>query len=196
MPKEKGYVDDYDRAFQTICLLAVDQLWNRTNQSSTCWTCSKKEEKIEWKSNWFFKPEKYIKDELKFQEKDAKFIYANKEKAYLAVSEYSSHSLTNPGASQQDVKDALTALKMQKNFMVKTKKLQDVHKNKIVVSLKSVWNLIVSTDFNPTNHKNSAIILVKRRRAYGVFLAWAWDSEVSRAKVNKWRFLSVKAMMK
>ena len=53
---------------------------------------------------------------MKFQEKNAKFIYAgNKEKeAYLVAFKDAQTILSNPGASQQYVKDALTALKNAK----------------------------------------------------------------------------------
>ena len=49
---------------------------------------------------------------MKFQEKNAKFIYAgNEEKeAYLVAFKDAQTILSNPGASQQDVKDALTAI--------------------------------------------------------------------------------------
>ena len=68
------------------------------------------------KATDFSSLEKYIKEELKFQEKNAKFIYAgNEEKeAYLAAFKDAQTILSNPGASQQDVKDALTALKNAK----------------------------------------------------------------------------------
>ncbi len=68
---------------------------------------------------------------MKFQEKNAKFIYAgNKEKeAYLQAFIGAQAILANPGASQQDVKDALQLkLKLpRKNFMGKNQRLQDVH---------------------------------------------------------------------
>ena len=53
---------------------------------------------------------------MKFQEKNAKFIYAgNEEKeAYLVAFKDAQTILSNPGASQQDVKDALTVLKNAK----------------------------------------------------------------------------------
>ena len=70
------------------------------------------------------------------------FIYAgNKEKeAYLVAFKDAQTILSNPGASQQDVKDALTALKnAKKNFMVKTKSCKtSIRKTTLFVSLKSV----------------------------------------------------------
>ena len=107
---------DYDRAFQTVALLAVDPTVKQEQINQALAELSRAEGKLNGKATDFSSLKKYIKDELKFQEKDAKFIYAgNKEKeAYLTVFKNAQAILTNPGASQQDVKDALTALKNAK----------------------------------------------------------------------------------
>ena len=107
---------DYDRAFQTVALLAVDQTVKQEQINQALAELSRAEGKLNGKATDFSSLEKYIKEELKFQEKNAKFIYAgNEEKeAYLAAFKDAQTILSNPGASQQDVKDALTALKNAK----------------------------------------------------------------------------------
>ena len=107
---------DYDRAFQTVALLAVDPTVKQEQINQALAELSRAEGKLNGKATDFSSLEKYIKEELKFQEKNAKFIYAgNEEKeAYLAAFKDAQTILSNPGASQQDVKDALTALKNAK----------------------------------------------------------------------------------
>ena len=107
---------DYDRAFQTVALLAVDPTVKQEQINQALAELGRAEGKLNGKATDFSSLEKYIKEELKFQEKNAKFIYAgNEEKeAYLAAFKDAQTILSNPGASQQDVKDALTALKNAK----------------------------------------------------------------------------------
>ena len=107
---------DYDRAFQTVALLAVDPTVKQEQINQALAELSRAEGKLNGKATDFSSLEKYIKEELKFQEKNAKFIYAgNEEKeAYLVAFKDAQTILSNPGASQQDVKDALTALKNAK----------------------------------------------------------------------------------
>ena len=57
-----------------------------------------------------------------------------KKRSYLVAFKDAQTILSNPGASQQDVKDALTALKnAKKKLHGKNQKLQDVHKKNNIV---------------------------------------------------------------
>ena len=107
---------DYDRAFQTVALLAVDPTVKQEQIDQALAGFKNAEAKLNGKATDFSSLKKYIKEELKFQAKNAKFLYAAKEdkEAYLVAFKDAQAILSNPGSSQQDVKDALTALKNAK----------------------------------------------------------------------------------
>ena len=72
--------------------------------------------KLNGKATDFSSLKKLVKDERLFQEKNARFIYADKKEkaAYLLTFKEAQELLKDPGASQEDVKDAITALKQAK----------------------------------------------------------------------------------
>ena len=76
MPKKK-YVATTIVLFQTVALLAVDPTVKQEQINQALAELGRAEGKLNGKQ-LIFKPEKYIKEELKFQEKNAKFIYAGK----------------------------------------------------------------------------------------------------------------------
>lgn len=106
----------YDRAFQEIALLAVDSKVKQDQIDQSLIALATAKSKLNGKATDFSSLKKLVKDERLFQEKNARFIYADKKEkaAYLLTFKEAQELLKDPGASQEDVKDAITALKQAK----------------------------------------------------------------------------------
>ena len=106
----------YDRAFQEIALLAVDPKVKQDQIDQSLIALATAKSKLNGKATDFSSLKKLVKDERLFQEKNARFIYADKKEkaAYLLAFKEAQELLNDPGASQEDVKDAITALKQAK----------------------------------------------------------------------------------
>ncbi|KXT77678.1 S8 family serine peptidase [Streptococcus sp. DD13] len=106
----------FDRAFQALALLLtadqvtqnqVDQVLTQLDQASKA---------LDGKATNFSSLEKLIQKEAKEQEKNEKFLYASAKvkEAYLIAFQKAQAVLKNPGASQEDVKEAVNELKAAK----------------------------------------------------------------------------------
>ena len=106
----------YDRAFQEIALLAVDPKVKQDQIDQSLIALATAKSKLNGKATDFSSLKKLVKDERLFQEKNARFIYADKKEkaAYLLTFKEAQELLKDPGASQEDVKEAITALKQAK----------------------------------------------------------------------------------
>lgn len=106
----------YDRAFQAVALLAVGQNIRQEEIDQAVATLYQAENKLAGKETNFESLAKLIEGEEKYQAHHAKFIYASEKvkEAYLKAFRDAQAVLVNPGASQQDVKDAIAELKAAK----------------------------------------------------------------------------------
>ena len=109
--KEKARYN-YDRAFQTVALLVIDPKVHQEQIDQVLEVLTHAESKLNGKATDFSVLRKHLNEEVKFQHKSERFIYAkaNVKKAYLVAFKAAQVILNRQEASQEDVNEAIETL--------------------------------------------------------------------------------------
>lgn len=107
---------DYDKAFQAITLLVIHENSTQEQIDKVLAQFKAAESKLNGKDTDFSSLKKLIDTETVYQTKNNKFIYASDDvkSLYLSAFEEAKAVLSDPGASQTDVKTAIANLKEAK----------------------------------------------------------------------------------
>ncbi|MDO4667719.1 MAG: S8 family serine peptidase [Streptococcus sp.] len=107
---------DYDKAFQAITLLVIHENSTQEQIDKALAQFKAAEAKLNGKDTDFSSLKKLIDTETVYQTKNNKFIYASDDvkSLYLSAFEEAKAVLSDPGASQTDVKTAIANLKEAK----------------------------------------------------------------------------------
>ena len=106
----------YDKAFQAVALLLVQDKVTQEQIDTALAQLTTAEKKLDGKATNFTNLKKLVDDEVHYQAISNKFIYATDavKAAYLEAYEQAKAVLANPGASQEDVKEAIANLRAAK----------------------------------------------------------------------------------
>ncbi|WP_128834236.1 S8 family serine peptidase [Streptococcus sp. DD11] len=107
---------DYDKAFQAVALLLVQDKVTQAQIDAALAQLTAAEQKLDGKATNFASLKKLVDDEGHYQAISNKFIYASDQikAAYLDAYAQAKAVLANPGASQEEVKEAIAQLKAAK----------------------------------------------------------------------------------
>lgn len=106
----------YDKAFQAVALLLVQDKVTQEQIDTALAQLTTAEKKLDGKATNFTNLKKLVDDEVHYQAVSNKFIYATDtvKAAYLEAYAQAKEVLANPGASQEDVKEAIANLRAAK----------------------------------------------------------------------------------
>ena len=106
----------YDKAFQAVALLLVQDKVTQEQIDTALAQLTTAEKKLDGKATNFTNLKKLVDDEVHYQAISNKFIYATDavKSAYLEAYAQAKEILANPGASQEDVKEAIANLRAAK----------------------------------------------------------------------------------